>query len=145
MKPSPGLRECPPLCKALGRHWERRYYSFRKGYVQSIWNKEETRVRAQTSLFLNHLAQPLLEPCKPQRTGSSEVCGTPSMTSAIIAALPIPSREIPISIFTSQRAVVYNPDQLLSNYKVLLFQDGYHYGSLPIRNPDFLNCLYLSC
>lgn len=80
-----------------------------------------------------------------QRTGSSEVCGTPSMTSAIIAALPIPSQEIPISVFTSQRAAVYNPHQLLSNYRVLLFQDWYRYGSLPIHNPDFLNCLYLSC
>lgn len=56
MKPNPGLREHPPLCKALGRHWERRYYSFRKGYVQSIRNTEETWVRAQTSPFRNHLA-----------------------------------------------------------------------------------------
>ena len=85
-----------------------------------VRNKEETQLKAR--------CLPFLEPHDTAATSilpyrSSEVCGTPSMTSHIPAALPVPPQKMPISNFTSQRAAVYSPDQLLLNYSELLFQD----------------------
>lgn len=94
MEPNPTARGCLLLCKALGRHGEgtNPLDSMGKGRERSLWEQEEARVRTHC------LAAPDAHGTAfALGTDCPEVRATPSVTGNIPAALPAPSRRLPLS------------------------------------------------